>query len=208
MDPRPKKQPLILGCFLVLLHRFPNQRQPSLPPLSFLRMGLSCLTGERLSLLDPLKFRSQCQYFRFTRNLAWMFGIQGDACEIVPNTQPHQVIACELLACQAIPRFLIHLPTPSQILVCDPLLAEVSIRLTSGQHIPNQFQDLSRNSYDRLIPVHSFLHCLKTLLPIWVGLHRPLCHFHECPAQFLAPFFRDPLAASLSPALLQPWRQP
>jgi hypothetical protein len=43
----------------------------------------------------------------------------------VPNPKTHQVIACELLAGQAIAGCFIHLPGPGEVLAGDPFSAEV-----------------------------------------------------------------------------------
>jgi len=79
---------------------------------------------ERDALLDGIQFRSDCQEFRFAGKLAWILGVECDPRQIVSYAQPHQIVACELLAGQAIARFLIHLPRPRQILVRDPRFAE------------------------------------------------------------------------------------
>ena len=90
---------------------------------------------------------------------------EGNAGEIMPNAQTHQVIACELLAGQAIACFIIHLPGPGQILVSDAFLAEMAVGLASGQDIPDQFQQTPSHGHDRLVAVHAFLHLLEPVFP-------------------------------------------
>ena len=101
---------------------------------------VASLRNDQDQLLDVIQFWSQRQKLCFCGKLAWMFGIEGNAGEILPNAQTHEVIACELLAGQAISGFVIHLPGPGQILVGNPFLAKVAIGLASGQDIPDQFQ--------------------------------------------------------------------
>ena len=42
-----------------------------------------------MELLDELQLRSERQQFGFTSQLAWMFGVQRDAREVVPDAQTH-----------------------------------------------------------------------------------------------------------------------
>ena len=72
-----------MDCFLFPAPSIPELETAFTAPPSFLRMGLSCRMGDRLSLLDSLKFRSQCQDFRFTGNSTGMFRIEGDAAQIM-----------------------------------------------------------------------------------------------------------------------------
>ena len=97
-------------------------------------------TEEGDQLLDVIQVGSECQEFCFTSDLAWMFGIEGNASQILPNAQTHQVIASKLLAGQALPGFIILLPGPGEILVGNALVAEVAVGLASGQDVPDEFQ--------------------------------------------------------------------
>lgn len=45
--------------------------------------------NERDRLLDVLQFRSERQEFYFTGDLARMFGIEGNASQILPNPKTH-----------------------------------------------------------------------------------------------------------------------
>jgi hypothetical protein len=93
-----------------------------------------------------IQFRSQCQKLCFTGDLRGYFGLRAMRVRVMPNAKAHHVVASKLLAGQAIPSCFIHLPGPGQILVGDPFLAEVAIGLASGQHIPDQFQQLTRHA--------------------------------------------------------------
>jgi hypothetical protein len=151
---------------------------------------LSCRTAVRRSLLDVLEFRSQCQNFCLTGEPAGMFGVQGDTSKVVPGPQPHQVVPSELLAGQAVSRFIVHPPSPRQILVGDPFLTEVPIRLAARQHIPDQFQELPCDCHDRMVAVHPFLQGLEFHLQQGVRLDYHLRRFHQCPPQLTTPFLR------------------
>jgi len=125
----------------------------------------------------------------------------------VSNPQFHEVVTCELLAGQAIARFLIHLPRPRQIFVGNPLVTEASIGLPPHQHIPDQFQNLPRDCHDRLVPMHPFLQSFEPHLQQGIRLHCPLCRFHQRHAQIAPARFRDLPRPRGHPALMHPRSQ-
>jgi hypothetical protein len=77
------------------------------------------------------------------------------------NAQTHEAVASELLAGQAIACCFVHLPSPGEILVGNPFLAEMAVSWASSEHISDQFQQLPSNRHDGLVAVHTFLHHLE-----------------------------------------------
>jgi hypothetical protein len=55
------------------------------------------------SLFDLLKFRPQGKYLNFTSQSARMLWVKRHTGQIMPNAEPHQVVAREMLASQSIP---------------------------------------------------------------------------------------------------------
>jgi len=57
----------------------------------FLFFGCGCCNEreERDLLLDVVQFRSEGEQLLFSRQPAWMFGIQSNASEVVSNAQAH-----------------------------------------------------------------------------------------------------------------------
>ena len=118
-------EPFFVGCFW--------KRDSLADPRPGVSSGavVSSLRKNEDLLLDVIQFRSQREKLCFTGDPAWMFGIESNAGQVLSNAQTHQVIACELLAGQAIAGCLIHLPGPGEIFVGNPFVAEVAVRNVS-----------------------------------------------------------------------------
>jgi hypothetical protein len=110
--------------------------------------------GNRIELFDLNQFRPKRKDFCFARQFAWMFWVERHPLQVMPNTQPHQVIASKLLPGQTITVVFAELPGPGQVLVSNPLIQKVAIRPVPGQDIPDQLQQTMGNHDNRLVPVH------------------------------------------------------
>ena len=137
----------IWNCFFVPLLPDSSHRDSLHCPRPFFSEWGCAVQQEDLQRLFHLsEFRPQRQNFRLTCQSAWMFRIECNPCQIFPNPNPHQIIARELLAGQSIAFRIFHLPCPCQIFVGNPLLCETAIGLMMGQHISDQFQQMTRRS--------------------------------------------------------------
>jgi hypothetical protein len=86
-------------------------------------------------LTGRLQIRSEPEHFGAGGDPAGEI-MAHDAGQILTNPQAEQTILGELLAGEAVPGLLVHLPGPEQHLVCNGCIIEVAVRFALGEDMP------------------------------------------------------------------------
>ena len=175
-----------------------------------IRKGAFAFSAGRSSLEE--KFRGEAARLRLAfqpgahflrrRQFAGIFGVEGDALEVVADAEAHEAVAGELGAGHAAALLVVEAIGPGEELIGNAFGGAVAVRFAFGEEMPDDDEETVSDDDDGIVGVFAAGEFLETALPEGMAADGAPGDLDHSPAEVFAAFFGDGFGAFLDAALM------